>query len=70
MLISEDRPAVARRHQAYYDQAIDICTKTRFRRELALSRLELAELLLGDDVRRLPCGRPSGLRLPYMRTTR
>jgi serine/threonine protein kinase len=30
----------------YFEQAIEVCTKVRFRPELALSRLELAELLL------------------------
>ena len=30
----------------YYAQALDICTKTRFRPEIALIRLSLAELLL------------------------
>jgi hypothetical protein len=32
--------------RAYYDQAIEVCTKVRFRPDLALSRLQLAELLL------------------------
>jgi len=31
----------------YYQEAIRICTEMRFRPELALSRLEVAELLLG-----------------------
>jgi tetratricopeptide (TPR) repeat protein len=30
----------------YYEQALDVCTRARFRPELALTRLELAELLL------------------------
>jgi tetratricopeptide (TPR) repeat protein len=30
----------------YYQEAIKVCTETRFRPELALSRLQLAELLL------------------------
>jgi tetratricopeptide (TPR) repeat protein len=30
----------------YYDEAIKVCTEMRFRPELALSRLQLAELLL------------------------
>jgi len=34
--------------RGYYEQAIEICTKVRFRPELALTRLELAELLLGQ----------------------
>jgi len=33
----------------YYQQAIDICEKVRFRPELALTRLELAELLLAAE---------------------
>ena len=36
----------ADRARMYYHQAIEVCTKVRFRPELALSRLELAELLL------------------------
>lgn len=38
-----DRYEEARHH---YQEAIRICTEMRFRPELALSRLELAELLL------------------------
>ena len=34
--------------RGYYEQAIEICEKVRFRPELALTRLELAELLLGQ----------------------
>jgi len=34
--------------RGYYAQAIEICAKVRFRPELALTRLELAELLLGQ----------------------
>ena len=30
----------------YYDEAIEVCTEMRFRPELALTRLQLAELLL------------------------
>jgi tetratricopeptide (TPR) repeat protein len=37
------RPEEARKH---YDEAIRVCTEMRFRPELALSRLQLAELLL------------------------
>jgi len=37
------QPAEAR---AYYEQAIDICTRVKFRPELALTRLLVAELLL------------------------
>jgi DNA-binding CsgD family transcriptional regulator len=33
--------------RGFYLEAIDVCHKTRFRPELALSRLDLAELLLG-----------------------
>jgi len=29
-----------------YEQALDVCTRARFRPELALTRLEIAELLL------------------------
>jgi tetratricopeptide (TPR) repeat protein len=32
--------------RAYYQEAIKVCTEMRFRPELALSRLQLAELLL------------------------
>jgi tetratricopeptide (TPR) repeat protein len=32
--------------RGYYQQAIEICEKVRFRPELALTRLELAELVL------------------------
>jgi hypothetical protein len=32
--------------RGYYQQAIEICEKVRFRPELALTRLEVAELLL------------------------
>ncbi len=32
--------------RGYYHQAIEVCTKVRFRPELALTRLQLAELLL------------------------
>ena len=32
--------------RGYYHQAIDLCTRVRFRPELALSNLGLAELLL------------------------
>jgi tetratricopeptide (TPR) repeat protein len=38
-----NKPDEARR---YYQEAIKVCTETRFRPELALSRLQLAELLL------------------------
>jgi tetratricopeptide (TPR) repeat protein len=38
-----DRPAEAR---GYYNQALEVCAKVRFRPELALTRLGLAELLL------------------------
>jgi len=38
-----DEPDEARGH---YQQAIDVCTRIRFRPELALTRLQLAELLL------------------------
>ena len=34
--------------RGYYQQAIEICEKVRFRPELALSRLEMAELLLAE----------------------
>ncbi|HTE84250.1 MAG TPA: hypothetical protein VK821_05930, partial [Dehalococcoidia bacterium] len=34
--------------RGYYQQAIEICEKVRFRPELALTRLELAELMLGE----------------------
>ena len=37
------RPDEAR---GYYEQALEVCTKVRFRPELALTRLSLAELLL------------------------
>jgi serine/threonine protein kinase/tetratricopeptide (TPR) repeat protein/ribosomal protein L40E len=37
------RPEEARKH---YDQALKVCTEMRFRPELALTRLQLAELLL------------------------
>jgi DNA-binding CsgD family transcriptional regulator len=39
------KPELAR---DYYYQAIEICTKTRFRPELALSRLGLGKVLLGN----------------------
>ncbi|HTE85095.1 MAG TPA: hypothetical protein VK821_10195, partial [Dehalococcoidia bacterium] len=40
--------------RGYYQQAIEICEKVRFRPELALTRLELAELLLAQaDSRQL-----------------
>jgi len=32
--------------RGYYNQALDVCTRVRFRPEIALTRLELAELLL------------------------
>lgn len=32
--------------QGYYQQALDVCTRAQFRPELALTRLEIAELLL------------------------
>ena len=32
--------------RAYYDQALEACAKIRFRPEIALTRLQLAELLL------------------------
>ena len=38
-----DRPAEAR---AYFEQALNVCGKMRFRPEIALTRLQLAELLL------------------------
>jgi tetratricopeptide (TPR) repeat protein len=38
-----DRPGEARK---YYQEAIKVCTEMKFRPELALSRLQLAELLL------------------------
>jgi len=31
---------------AYYQQALEVCAKVRFRPEIALTRLQLAELLL------------------------
>jgi DNA-binding CsgD family transcriptional regulator len=34
--------------QAYYEQALEVCTKIGFRPEIALTHLQLAELLLGD----------------------
>jgi len=34
--------------RGYYQQALEICEKVRFRPEIALTRLELAELLLGQ----------------------
>jgi hypothetical protein len=37
------RPAEAR---GYYNQALEVCEKVRFRPEIALTRLGLAELLL------------------------
>ena len=39
------RPEKAR---GYYEQALDVCTRARFRPELALTRLEIAELLLSE----------------------
>jgi tetratricopeptide (TPR) repeat protein len=38
-----NRPEEAR---SYYDQALEVCAKVRFRPEIALTRLQLAELLL------------------------
>jgi hypothetical protein len=38
------RPAAEAR--AYYNQALEVCEKVRFRPEIALTRLSLAELLL------------------------
>jgi hypothetical protein len=38
-----DKPEQAR---AYYQQALEVCAKIRFRPEIALTRLQLAELLL------------------------
>jgi tetratricopeptide (TPR) repeat protein len=38
-----DRPEEARKH---YDEAVRVCTEMRFRPELALTRLQLADLLL------------------------
>ena len=32
--------------RAYYQQGLEVCGKTRFRPEIALTRLQLAELLL------------------------
>jgi len=37
----------AEKARGYYEQAIEICEKVRFRPEIALTRLEMAELLLG-----------------------
>jgi tetratricopeptide (TPR) repeat protein len=34
------------RARAYYEQALELCEKVRFRPEIAMTRLELAELLL------------------------
>jgi len=34
----------------YYHLALDLCTRVRFRPEIALTRLELAELLLQEAV--------------------
>ncbi len=42
------------RAKAYYQQALEVCAKVRFRPEIALTRLQLAELLLeeAEDARR------------------
>jgi len=36
----------APRARRYYEQALEVCQKVRFRPEIALTRLQLAELLL------------------------
>ncbi len=60
LLISGHSPTVVARHlgaasvllgkpdqgRGYYDQALEVCAKVRFRPEIALTRLSLAELLL------------------------
>jgi DNA-binding CsgD family transcriptional regulator len=37
------------RAQAYYQQALEVCAQIRFRPEIALTHLQLAELLLGEE---------------------
>ncbi|HLC30540.1 MAG TPA: hypothetical protein VJM51_07150, partial [Dehalococcoidia bacterium] len=49
--------------RAYYQQALEVCAKIRFRPEIALTRLGLAELLLEEAAKPAPFGRvPSPLR--------
>ncbi len=49
--------------RAYYHQALEVCAKIRFRPEIALTHLQLAELLLEEAEKPAPFGRvPSPLR--------
>jgi len=40
--------------RAFYDQALEVCAKIRFRPEIALTRLQLAELLLAESAKPNP----------------
>ncbi|HLF09232.1 MAG TPA: hypothetical protein VI789_07785, partial [Dehalococcoidia bacterium] len=40
--------------RAYYDRALEVCAKIRFRPEIALTRLQLAELLLAESAKPNP----------------
>jgi len=40
--------------RAHYDQALELCAKIRFRPEIALTRLQLAELLLDESAKPNP----------------
>jgi len=44
--------------RAYYHQALEVCAKIRFRPEIALTRLGLAELLLEEAAKPAPFGKP------------
>jgi tetratricopeptide (TPR) repeat protein len=46
--------------RGYYQQAIPACEQIRFRPELALTRLQLAELLLDEAAKPSPFGRGQG----------
>jgi len=53
------RPEEAR---GYYDQALEVCTRARHRPEIALTRLEIAELLLEAGAMNRAPARPRGTR--------
>jgi len=46
--------------RTYYQQALEVCAKVRFRPEIALTRLQLAELLLAESAKPSPFGRGQG----------
>ena len=55
--------------RAYYTQALEVCTKIRYRPEIALARLSLAELLLEepDDAARSEAREHLDIAIPELR---